>query len=107
MPAGIAVGQYTALDGIEIQTCYSWEQRTMVPAPEVASKGPDHLQDLYKDVVGGCQTQRHRYLPLEILSQYDSVFSKGDQNLGRTTTLMEHSIPLKEEHDQFIKSPTG
>ena len=56
---------------------------------------PDHLQELHKQAVAGCQTQDQEQELTALLRKYHDVFSKFDSDVGRTK-MVEHSIPLVE-----------
>ena len=56
---------------------------------------PDHLLELHKQAVAGCQTQDQEQELAELLMKYQDVFSRFDGDVGRTK-MLEHSIPLVE-----------
>ena len=56
---------------------------------------PDHLLELHKQAVAGCQTQDQEQELAELLRKYQDVFSRFDGDLGRTKMVV-HSIPLVE-----------
>lgn len=55
---------------------------------------PPCVQELYKEAVPKCQTNRQRGLLKYLLWRFASIFSTGEGDLGRITS-SEHTIPVK------------
>ena len=64
---------------------------------------PEHLVKLYEAAKSGCEEPRQTRELAGLLTEYSTVFSTGDGDVGRTT-LVEHSIPV-EEGTRPIRQP--
>ena len=76
---------------VDNQTTRTSAHRTQAPATAV----PEHLRELFQKATQNCGTVGQQQQVAQLLQDYSSVFSSGDRDLG-STTLIEHSIPIKE-----------
>ena len=67
---------------------------------------PDHLAELYKTAMNGCKDPLQARRLARLLTDYSTVFSTGDGDMGQTT-LVEHSIPIEEVPDQSVNHHIG
>ena len=56
---------------------------------------PEHLEELYEAAKGGCKEHLQAKKLARLLTEYSTVFSTGDGDVGQTT-LVDHSIPVAE-----------
>ena len=89
--AGTTVGVYTSIEEADIsETELSGEQ------PDQDGVGlPDHLTSLFARAKENCPGLEQEEQLSALLIKYQDVFSKGAEDMGRTT-LVEHSIPVVE-----------
>ena len=65
---------------------------------------PQHLQELYPVARPLCQNKEQARKLATLLIKYGPVFSTGKDDMGRTS-LMEHSIPVKDETGPVHQPP--
>ena len=91
MKAGTTIGVYTSVDEGNIS-------QAELPEECLARQGaglPHHLVDLYTQAKENCDNQSQERQLSALLIQYQDVFSRGAEDMGRTK-LIEHSIPVIE-----------
>ena len=71
----------------ELRVCFQVPARTMWPSV------PPHVQPLLEQARQVCETDDQFAKLAVLLTAYQDVFSKGDDDVGRTD-MGEHSIPL-------------
>jgi len=54
---------------------------------------PEHLVELYEDACDGCESKHERLVVMQLLSEYNDVFSCGDHDMGLAKAVC-HEIPL-------------
>ena len=59
------------------------------------NKVPEHLEGSYKAAKRGSKEPLQSTKLARLLTEYSTVFSTGDRDVG-LTTLVKHSIPVKE-----------
>jgi hypothetical protein len=107
LKAGEAVGTYTAVaeEDIERQLADTVHHvRQEKPLGQPGGQVPEHLRTLYEAAVDNCSDSREAHSLRALLCQYSSVFSTGDQDMGKTE-LVEHSIPLVPGARPFRQAP--
>ena len=91
LKAGTKVGVFTPTEEMEVKP-------TILPtAGEPLGRGkevPAYVQELYQAADAACEEGGAGSLQ-KLLCKYESVFSTGDEDVGRTS-LVEHQIPLEE-----------
>ena len=91
MKSGTTVGVYTSIKKGDIKKAELSEG-----CPEQHESGlPAHLTSLYARARENCHNLTQEEQLSTLLTQYQDVFSKGAEDMGRTT-LVEHSIPVVE-----------
>ena len=89
--AGTTVGIYTSIEEKDITEAELPEE-----SPEQHEIGlPTHMTSLYARARENCQDPHQEEQLSTLLTQYQDVFSRGSEDMGRTT-LVEHSIPVAE-----------
>ena len=89
--AGTVVGVYTSIAEKDISEA---EPLDGSPVPDEA-RLPHHLVDLYRQAKGNCDGPDQERKLSGLLVQYQDVFSKGADDMGRTS-LVKHSIPVAD-----------
>ena len=79
------------------------EETSPVTSITERNRVPEHLVKLYEAAKSGCEEPRQTGELAGLLTEYSTVFSTGDGDVGRTT-LVEHSIPV-EEGTRPIRQP--
>ena len=100
MKAGTTVGVYTCIEEGDIKQAELSEM-----CPEWHEIGlPVHLTSLYAWARENCYNLTEEEQLSTLLTQYQDVFSKGVEDMGRTT-LAEHSIPVVEGNQPICQPP--
>ena len=107
LKAGTTIGTFT---GVEEKQVESFQPLTSSEATDIkitqetdGNQVPEHLTGLYEAAKGGCEEPSQARKLARLLTEYSTVFSTGDGDVGRTT-LVEHSIPV-EEGTRPIRQP--
>lgn len=88
----------TICQGIEVAGCEPVEsvihqQHDFIPVPQVIGDRPEHLKDLYARGRNGLNAGQQRQLH-ELLPEFQDIFSKGPQDLGKTAQQNFRSTPV-------------
>ena len=99
LKAGITIGTLTVVEEKQVE---SFQPLTSGEAADVnvtqeadGNRVPEHLTGLYEAAKRGCEEPSQARKLARLLTEYSTVFSTGDGDVGRTT-LVKHSIPVKE-----------
>ena len=94
--AGATIGTFTGVEEAQVE-----DLQPLAPC-EVKdinltrmAEVPEHLEELYEAAKGGCKEPLQAKKLARLLTEYSTVFSTGDGDVGQTT-LVEHSIPVAE-----------
>ena len=94
LAAGLTIGTFTSIDPQDITDNEGKQMGSERRTPATA-KVPEHLEAMFqKACQDGVSKEQARRLA-ELLDQYQDVFSRNDQDVGRTD-LVKHSIPVQE-----------
>ena len=94
LPAGTTIGTFTSIDQQDISENES-SQAGAARCTGETWEIPEHIEAMFKQACKGCATKEQEGQLAELLSRYQTVFSKDDQDVGRTE-LVYHSIPTAE-----------
>ena len=94
LPAGTTIGTFTSIDQTDVSGGES-KQGGAVRRTRETWEVPEHLEAMFKQACKGCETGEQEDQLAELLTRYQAVFSKNDQDIGRTE-LVYHSKPTKE-----------
>ncbi|XP_067949985.1 uncharacterized protein [Watersipora subatra] len=100
--SGATIGTYTGVDTTQVEEIDSllYEAR-----PTSANEVPVHLEELFQSARPHCEGASQTARLASLLSRYATVFSTGDDDVGRTSEV-ERSIPLKEGAHPIRQPPT-
>ena len=94
LPAGTTIGTFTSIDQTDVSEGES-KQGGAVRRTRETWEVPEHLEAMFKQACKGCETGEQEGQLADLLTRYEAVFSKNDQDVGRTE-LVYHSIPTAE-----------
>ena len=94
LPAGTTIGTFTSIDQTDVSEGES-KQGDAVRRTRETWEVSEHLEAMFKQACKGCETGEQEDQLAELLTRYEAVFSKNDQDIGRTE-LVYHSIPTTE-----------
>ena len=96
LKAGTTIGTFTGVEEEQVkdlQPLTPCEVKIICTTP--MTEVPDHLAVLYETAKNGCGEPLQARKLERLLTEYSTVFSTGDENVGQTT-LVEHSIPVEK-----------
>ena len=94
LPAGTNIGTFTSIDQKDI----SQNESSQAGAARCTGKTleiTEHIEAMFKQACKSCATKKQESQLAELLSRYQTVFSKDDQDVERTE-LVYHSISTAE-----------
>ena len=94
LPAGTTIGTFTSIDQQDISDNENNSEGAARCTGETWEV-PEHLEAMFEQACKGCTTKEQEGQLAELLNRYQTVFSKNDQDVGRTE-LVHHSIPTAE-----------
>ena len=104
LKAGATIGTFT---GVEEEQVEDLQPLTPCEVQDVGTtqmtEVPDHLAELYETARNSCKDPQQARRLARLLTDYRTVFSTGDGDMGQTT-LVEHGIPV-EEGTRPIRQP--
>ena len=99
LKAGTTIGTFTGVEEKQVEDLQPLtvdkEETSPVTSMTEGNRVPEHLVKLYEAAKSGCEEPRQTRELARLLTEYSTVFSTGDGDLGRPT-LVEHSIPVEE-----------
>lgn len=90
------MGNFTGVEGNQVDDRLPLPSSNQATNDTTSSEGamvPGHLQQLYKTAKGGCKGPKEYQKRARLLTAYDTVFSIGNGDMGRTalcTTTYHH-----------------
>ena len=94
LPAGTTIGTFTSIDQTDVSEG-EHKHDGAARCPRGTWKVPEHLEAMFQQACKGCTTREQEGQLADLLTRYEAVFSKNDQDVGRTK-LVYHSIPTTE-----------
>ena len=107
LKAGTRIGTYTGIEETDIElpnSTASSISRASYREDSHPSQIPSHVREIYQEACKSCKDHTQRQRLAQMFTEYAGVFSKTDQDVGRTD-LVQHDIPVAEGTQPLRQPP--